>query len=504
MLIGCSRPVGPVTPKTLSEFKVGWVWPRSVSGARWLSSRCFAAGERHCFTAAGNTLGGRLPGVKGEWPMTGTWRRGEETAGQRWRVIPPRPAPRLPGRRSLRTTLAIDAGRVAGRTSRWLGLGHGAVIGGRVAMRIQPRALPLLTRGMDVVVVTGTNGKTTTTRMIAEAIRSRGDAVSNATGANMLDGHVAALMTDGPASYAALEVDELHLVRLTVEFEPAVIVLLNLSRDQLDRVGEIRTVESSLRHALEKVPATHVVANRDDPNIVSIAADHPSVTWISGGARWTDDALNCPRCGAFLPDAQANWRCDCGLSCPDADWVVTDEGLFGPDGARDEITLALPGRVNRLNAAFALAAALEVGCERDAALARIAAIENASGRYSQVLLEGRQARLLLAKNPASWVEMLDLVSEHQRPLVLAVNSREADGHDVSWLWDIGFERLCGRTVRVTGDRALDLAVRLHYGGVQCVVHARAEDALADVDDHIPEVIANYTAFRDLFARSVPR
>jgi UDP-N-acetylmuramyl tripeptide synthase len=396
----------------------------------------------------------------------------------------------------------MAAGRLAAGLSRGLGRGSGGIIGGRVALLLQPRLLEALATGRQIVMITGTNGKTTTTEMIAEALRSRGSAVSNGTGANMLDGHVAALLTDPQAPFASLEVDELHLSWVTERFEPSVIVLLNLSRDQLDRVGEIRTVEQNLRRALRRAPGALVVANRDDPNIVSAAFDHPAVRWVSGGVRWKHDALNCPRCGTFLGEADEDWACPCGLHRPPADWTVTDQGLLGPDGRPQPLELALPGQANRINAAFALAAACELGCQQRAALERIQRITQAEGRYAQVALGGRQARLLLAKNPASWLEMLDLVSGNDHDLVLVVNSREADGHDVSWLWDVDFEVLRGRSVAVTGDRAWDLAVRLRYAGVDGRVHSTAADALraAPATAHRPDVIANYTAFRDLFAR----
>jgi UDP-N-acetylmuramyl tripeptide synthase len=423
----------------------------------------------------------------------------DSAADQQSPVVPP-PLNR-PDKPGLRTTLAVDIGRLAAGMSRRLGMGSGAMIGGRLALSLQPKALNHLVAGRRVVMVTGTNGKTTTTQLVAEALRTRGSVVSNATGANMPDGHVAALMTQPDAPYAALEVDELHLKQVTGQFEPAVIILLNLSRDQLDRVGEIRTVEQSIRRALEQAPGAHVVANRDDPNIVSAAADHPRVTWVSGGARWKHDALNCPRCGTFIEDTDQAWRCVCGLARPEADWTVTETDLIGPDGQPHQLVLRLPGQVNRINAAFALAAALELGCDRDAVLRRVAKVEQASGRYGNVELAGRTVRLLLAKNPASWLEMLDLVSTHKRPLILVVNSREADGYDVSWLWDIDFECLQGRAVLVSGDRALDLAVRLRYADVRCEVVDSVETALQAGSGESPEVIANYTAFRDLFAKS---
>jgi lipid II isoglutaminyl synthase (glutamine-hydrolysing) len=425
----------------------------------------------------------------------------EPRADQRWKVVPAPPRTRHAHRKDPRTALAIRAGRLAAATSQRLGLGSGGMIGGRLALTLQPDLLQRLAIGRRVVMVTGTNGKTTTTQMVAEALRAQAAAVSNATGANMLDGHVAALMTRLDAPNAALEVDELHLAQVTERFAPSAILLLNLSRDQLDRVGEVRTVAASLQRALGHAPSTPVIANRDDPNIVYAAEGHSRVVWISGGVRWKDDALNCPRCGAFLGDVTSDWRCSCGLARPAADWTVTDTGALGPDGAHHDLALALPGHVNRINATFALAAALELGGEESSVLARVRRVDSAAGRYDTVRINGRSVRLLLAKNPASWLEMLDLVRSSDEQLVLVVNSREADGYDVSWLWDIDFEVLRGREVAVAGDRALDLAVRLRYAQVHATVAASVEVALGSADGGVPDVIANYTAFRDLLTRS---
>ncbi|GAB3689136.1 DUF1727 domain-containing protein [Saccharopolyspora tripterygii] len=437
-------------------------------------------------------------------PSSGRRRPPDQTQGadQRWKVVPaPVSEPADARRTGLRTAMAINAGRMAASLSQRLGLGSGGMIGGRLALTLQPDLLQQLATGRRVVMVTGTNGKTTTTQMVAEALRAQAPAVSNATGANMLDGHVAALLTQLDAPFAALEVDELHLAQVTDRFEPSAILLLNLSRDQLDRVGEVRTVAASLQGALTQAPGAHVIANRDDPNIVFAAAGHPNVTWISGGVRWRDDALNCPQCGAFIGDVDRDWRCQCGLARPPADWKVTDTGVLDSEGTHHELALALPGHVNRVNATFALAAALQLGGEEAPALARVRRISQAAGRYDTVRLGGRRVRLLLAKNPASWLEMLDLVSTNEEPLVLVVNSREADGYDVSWLWDVDFEMLRGRSVQVAGDRALDLAVRLRYAGVRASVASTVEVALGGTESGLPDVIANYTAFRDLLTRS---
>ncbi|MHA6803894.1 DUF1727 domain-containing protein [Salinifilum ghardaiensis] len=410
-----------------------------------------------------------------------------------WRVVPAR------RRTDPRTALAVQLGRATALLSRLTRFGSGGMIGGRVALTVQPDLLRRLSRARRVVMVTGTNGKTTTTQLTAEALRSLAPAVSNATGANMPDGHVTALMSNRRAPFAALEVDELHLARVTEQIEPAVIVLLNLSRDQLDRVGEVRTVAASLRRALERAPNTRVIANRDDPNIVLAVAEHDAVTWVAAGVHWRDDAWNCPRCGTFLGELDEAWECVCGLRRPEADWSVTDRGVVGPEGAEHSLDLRLPGHVNRVNATFALAAGAELGGDEDAMLGRIRTMHQASGRYGVVRLAGRRARLLLAKNPASWLEMLHLVAENDRPLLLVVNSREADGHDVSWLWDVDFGLLAGRTVWVSGERAYDVAVRLRYAGVTCNVAGSPHQALSAVPGDEPDVLANYTAFRDLLA-----
>jgi membrane peptidoglycan carboxypeptidase/UDP-N-acetylmuramyl tripeptide synthase len=392
--------------------------------------------------------------------------------------------------------------------SRRTGRGDGAIIGGRVALALDSAVLRQLSHGRRVALVTGTNGKTTTTHMITAALSAHyGRVASNRTGANMTDGLVAALAADRGAEQAVLEVDELHLHQVANQVNPEVLVLLNLSRDQLDRAEEIRRVAHRLAAAVAEHPQAVVVGNADDPNIVLAGAATRRVVWVAAGASWRADATVCPRCARMLSARGEHWWCECGLARPSPTWAVDDPqrtgegaGVTTPQGARLPLRLRLPGTANRGNAAIALAVATTLGCPVDTALAAIEQLADIRGRYRTIALGGKPARLLLAKNPAGWQETLAVVAHHDRPLVLAVNAREADGVDTSWLWDIPFERLRGRQVVASGERATDLAVRLRYADVAHDVEADPATAVATASGVKPDVIANYTAFAALVAR----
>jgi lipid II isoglutaminyl synthase (glutamine-hydrolysing) len=402
--------------------------------------------------------------------------------------------------RSTRTGLALTAGRLAARLSRAARLGAGGVIGGRVALALQPDVLATLARPQTTVLVTGTNGKTTTTAMVARAVAEIGPVVSNTSGANMPDGLVAALAEQPSAPYGVLEVDEGHLPEVLARTAPAVMVLLNLSRDQLDRVGEVRRTERALREALSAHPSVTVVANCDDVLVTSVAmaARHP--VWVAAGAAWQADSATCPRCGDAVHDRTGQWWCRCGFARPRSDWTLERHGVRTADGRRVPLSVGLPGRANLGNAAMAAAAAVTLGVPLLPALYRIGSISDIAGRYRQVDHQGRRARLLLAKNPAGWWEALAMVAERDRPAVLAINAREADGRDPSWLWDVPFDLLAGRQVIVGGERGLDLAVRLTYAGVAHTVVADPLAAITEVPPGPVDVIGNYTAFHDLARR----
>ena len=398
--------------------------------------------------------------------------------------------------RQIRLSLAIAAGALAGRLSRLARRGSGVIIGGRVTLAIDPDALAKLAHGRVVVLVSGTNGKTTTTHMLAAAFATRGPVATNASGANMPDGMVAALSGDRTAPVAVLEVDEPHLPYVIDQVDPAAVVLLNLSRDQLDRVGEVRQLETQLRRALADRPGTLVVANTDDVLVTSAAWDAHRRLWVSAGAPWDQDGRICPRCAGPVRWRADTWLCSCGLHRPDCAWALEEGKVRTADGHRLSLDLDLPGRANQANAVMALATAATLGVDAETALAAIAGVAEVNGRYRTVDRHGRPVRLLLAKNPAGFAETLSLLEDMPGPVVVAVNSQEADGRDVSWLWDVPFERLRGRELVACGDRADDVATRLLYAEVAHHTVADPRRALDTLRPGPVVLIANYTAFRD--------
>jgi hypothetical protein len=224
------------------------------------------------------------------------------------------------------------------------------------------------------------------------------------------------------------------------------------------------------------------------------------VTWFSAGQRWRDDAHVCPACGAHIEredDGDGWWCTACDLRRPAPDWTIDGSSVIDPTGARHELKLQLPGKVNVGNAATALAVAHHFGVRPADAAPKLAEVTSVAGRYAQVSRDGRDIRLLLAKNPASWLEAFEMAEN--APTLLSINARDPDGFDTSWLFDVDFAPLRGRRVVITGDRAYDLAVRLQVNDVS-FVHVRSfSEALAAVPAGPLEVIANYTAFQDIRA-----
>ncbi|SNT53100.1 UDP-N-acetylmuramyl tripeptide synthase [Asanoa hainanensis] len=398
----------------------------------------------------------------------------------------------------LRAKVASSVSRTAAALSRAAGRGDGSVIGGWIGLKIDPELLKHLAAGRSVALISGTNGKTTTTKLTVAALESAGRVATNAFGANMPTGHTSALAKAGATPYAVLEVDEHYLARVLDETRPRAVALLNLSRDQLDRAKEVAMMAQMWREALAHHPDVHVVANADDPMVTWAAYHCASVTWFSAGQRWHDDSWVCPECGGAIERAGGDWRCTtCPLRRPRPQWVVEEDGVVDPTGAWHQVKLSLPGTVNIGNAATALAVAAQFGVRPADAVLRLGSVTSVAGRYAQVERDGRLIRLLLAKNPASWLEAFDMAEA--APTLLSINARDPDGLDTSWLFDVDFAPLYGRRVLITGDRAYDLAVRLQVNGIPFEHVTSFADALAAVPPGRLEVIANYTAFQDIRA-----
>jgi UDP-N-acetylmuramyl tripeptide synthase len=409
-----------------------------------------------------------------------------------------------------RLSAATYAGRLAGAASRLARRGTGASIRGKVMLKIDPSALRKLLVGKRIAVVSGTNGKTTTTHFLAAALRESlgSDAnrlVHNAEGANLHHGIASALSEHPDADIAILESDERVVGDLIKLGRPEVLVLLNFSRDQLDRHHEIKNLGRSWRRALAAAGPSGptVVANADEPLIVWAALAAEQVIWVDTAATWKQDSSLCPECDAKLiriqPDRvlgqDPDWYCSgCGLARPNGDYRVENGTIIDRAHQVWDPHLSLPGAFNISNAACALAAAELMGLDTRTALTGIRKVTSPAGRFATAQFGNTTARLLLAKNPAGWAEALPLAQS--QTVVLAIDSAAADGRDVSWLWDVEYERLAGRSVIATGRRAQDLAVRLKYAEVDYRCMPDLADALTGHPEPV-DVIATYTPFQRL-------
>src|SRR3954451_2981997 len=233
----------------------------------------------------------------------------------------------------IRAKVATSVSKTAAALSRAAGRGDGSVIGGWIGLKIDPDLLAHLASGRAVGLISGTNGKTTTTRLTAAALSHIGRVATNSFGANMPTGHTSALAKAGTTPFAVLEVDEHYLARVIDATRPRVVALLNLSRDQLDRAKEVAMMAQLWRTALAGHPDVVVVANADDPMVVWAASGSQYVTWFSAGQRWHDDSWVCPECGSPIERAGGDWWCSgCSLRRPAPQWVVEDEGVIDAKG----------------------------------------------------------------------------------------------------------------------------------------------------------------------------
>ncbi len=417
-----------------------------------------------------------------------------------------------PHKPPLRTRGALLAGRAAAGLSRATGRGEGMVIGGQVILRLAPGAINDLANDRVAALVSATNGKTSTTKLLATAMEQSGPIVTQPTGANMSTGIVVTLAGADPSATAVLEVDEIFLPRTVEQTSPRLLLLGNLSRDQLDRMNEVAMIARRWRTMLAEHPELVVVANADDPMIEFAAAVHANVVWVAAGQMWTSDSGVCAQCGSLLHRHGTEWSCPgCGRSRPQPQWTLLTDPFraSGPDGAEYDLSrLGLPGRFNAANATMVLAAVAALGLDPAEGLRRMSAVGSVSGRYGTFRVGELRIRLLLAKNPAGWSELLDIMPPAPTPVIVTINSDYADGRDPSWLWDVPFEKLRGRTVVATGYRRRDLAVRLSQAEVDHVV---IEDPYAPgaplpagmLDLQQVDCAATYTAFHHLRTTGVP-
>ena len=410
------------------------------------------------------------------------------------------------------------AARLAGAVIRVTGRGQGATLPGLLAERVAPGVTRRRARRLErVVLVSGTNGKTTTTAMLTAALAADGRRVAtNASGSNLYRGLTTAMLEAGPAAQdGVLEVDEAVLPLAIDELWPRLVVLLNLTRDQLDRHHEVQGLAGRWRAAVGRLPAdATVVADVGDPKVAWVASAAPWAVHVAlCGRRAGPDGAACPACGGVLGTGPSGWyRCwMCGWSPPAATVRVErqdDEIRLLGEGVRRRADLLVPTDGCALDVALAWAAASRLGADPDRSLAAIGRLGAVQYRYGDAVYRGVPVRLLLAKNPAGWDEALTASPDPARPAVVSVNGGGPDGRDTSWLWDVDMARLSDRPfVVATGARAEDVALRLEVAGVTCSVVRPLGEAISRAGrspgNRQVDLFMDYTSFveaRELASR----
>ena len=440
----------------------------------------------------------------------------------------------------LRVVLAILLCKLLRFASRLLHRG-GTAMPGRIALKLCPDLLSRLSKGVRIVTVTGTNGKTTCSRMIEEACLEAGlDYFSNRSGANLLSGITTEFVMNARCSgkmkkhTAVIECDEAAARLVFGQLMPSVIVVTNLFRDQLDRYGEITHTLANIRDGIRSVPEALLCLNADCSLTASLSLDGlpnricwygvNELTGFRSAGSALSDASHCIRCKTeYDYDYHTyahlgGFRCpQCGYRRPIPDYAISkvfqmderhsDVLMQTPQGVID-LSVNLPAVYNLYNAAAAFTASVSFGISQEICCSALGSFSCGFGRMESFPLAGG-TRMILVKNPAGCTQALEYLSQVQTPFVFVfcLNDRSADGTDVSWIWDAGFESLISMSDRigsliVSGERAEDMRVRLKYAGFSDQrIHVIQNPA--SLVDHLETldlpvfILPTYTAMLDL-------
>ena len=448
---------------------------------------------------------------------------------------------------SIRVITAVALCKSLRLVSRMLHRG-GTAMPGRYALKICPELLEIVSRGVKTVAVTGTNGKTTSARMIEEAFEKQGlSYFSNRSGANLISGITTEFVLNADflgrakKDYAVIECDEGAAKSVFPRMKPRVVMVTNLFSDQLDRYGDITCTLDNIREALSGSGDTVMVLNADCALTASLAKDldNRAVFYgINKGAATSRemselaDVKHCIRCGAKYDYDYINYghlggyRCPgCGYERVTPQYAVTDVLAQRADsssivmdivGHKHLAEVNLPAMYNIYNAAGTVAAVSEMGLGVEAGLEAIANFKCGFGRMENFELGAKGAKMMLVKNPAGCNQVIEFLENIDEPfqLVIALNDRTGDGKDISWVWDADFEKLLGMGGRLTriiacGDRAWDMALRLKYAGiseehiaVQTDYEALVEELAAS--DKPSFLMPTYSAMMDMRGAIVKR
>lgn len=439
----------------------------------------------------------------------------------------------------LRTFLAVSACKATRFILRKLGKG-GTNVPGRVALAIYPDVLGVLARNVTSIVVTGTNGKTTTSRMIEKSMEDSSlHYFSNKSGANMLSGITAefamncSLTGKNRYQYALVECDEAHFKNVSKYIDAKCVVVTNVFRDQLDRYGEVTHTLNSILTGIKNSPNATVCINADCSLSVSMKDQIPNKVVFYGveseiyknRVQEVSDAPYCIKCKSeYVYDYVTyghlgGFKCpNCGYHRPEAEVAVekvlestadSSEILLRFNDQKYQATINLPGGYNIYNAVATVAAGYVMGLKDEIIIGALNSFECGFGRMEKFTVNDTDIRMILIKNPAGCNQVLNFLSNLTRPalFVVALNDRFADGTDISWIWDVDFEKLTSISdmltgIWVTGRRADEMAMRFKYAGLplEKIKVIKDYDALiaraVEQDDPV-YIMPTYTAMLDI-------
>ena len=427
----------------------------------------------------------------------------------------------------IRKLLAIWAAKAAGAGCKMMGR-QGVTWAGKIALKIYPQVLTELSKEVrkGIFVVCGTNGKTTTNNMLCAALEAEGQkVVCNHTGSNMLNGVVAAFALGAglnghiDADYACIEVDEASTRHIFPRMKPNYMVMTNLFRDQLDRYGEIDITMNILEEMIRTVPDMKLIVNGDDALSAYMAMDsgNPCVYYgisrpvMRNETNEIREGRFCKKCGerlqySFYHYSQlGDYQCPkCGFKRPVPDYdaedvKVGDQLSFSVEGKR--IVANYRGFYNVYNILAAYAGIRTAGFKAEHFMDMLKNFNPENGRMEQFRIKGVGVTLNLAKNPAGFNQNISAVMQDTNPkdVIIAINDNAQDGIDISWLWDVDFDRLGEdsiRSVTVSGIRCQDMRLRLKYVDIPSILESDVEKAVRDrVADGTGNlyVLVNYTA-----------
>ncbi len=429
----------------------------------------------------------------------------------------------------LRLGLAVGTAKTVTRFVKLFKLGAASVLPGEIARRLHPHLLKVLSQQFTkgLILVVGTNGKTTTSLLLKDILVNNGyEVIHNSTGANLINGLITCMLDNSnlwgilSADYGILEVDENILPLALKECQPSHILALNLFRDQLDRYGEVDTISYRWQNAIESLSKdTYIIFNGDDPTLCNFGQNLSQQVLFFGlnePQLYLDeiphavDSIYCPKCGTSL-NYQGVYLSHLGdYDCPSCDFTKSELSINSPQWSQ-----ILIGVYNKYNTLAAALTAQSIGVEREIIDQSINNFKAAFGRAEELTIKDKHVRILLSKNPVGMNETIRAVNDIKQinasaTILMVLNDRTPDGTDVSWIWDVDTEKLVasGGDIVVSGDRVYDMALRLKYSmdelesNLNLIVEEKLIDAVHKALDLTPSqqtlyIIPTYSAMLEV-------